>query len=481
MNHALEQKYGLVTAVCLVVGAVIGSGIFFLNETVFNATGGRLYLAVAAWLIGGLIMFAMMYVWGQLAKSMQGMNGLMDYSDALVSKKFSYFLSWFLGTILYPSFVAVLAWVSARFTATLLGWSQPNTSGAVWMLAGVYLIAIYVMNVISPKLAGKFQVSTTAIKVIPLILMGFAGIIFGLANGTMTENLNYVRAAEEVAGNPLYLAILATVFAYAGAEEVLMMNSEIANPKRNLPRAIIIGSILIIGIYVFYTIGVFGSTYADTLRTPGGIRLGFENMFGHAFGSVLIVFIIISCLGAMNSAMMAASRAFYSIALRGTGPAPEHVRSVDAKTNMPATSAAISLIFCGLMMVLIFANAQDYPYHIRWFGDISIPITSLTPITLMSFYVPIFIAVMRKQKAWTVFNRFVMPGLAIGGALLLIYMSFDTNPIGALIYLAGFTAMMGIGALLRLPGRRSRALAASEADGLITASVVEEEAVELAA
>jgi APA family basic amino acid/polyamine antiporter len=359
-----------------------------------------------------------------------------------------------LGTILYPSFVAVLAWVSARFTATLLGWSQPNTSGAVWMLAGVFLIAIYTMNVISPKLAGQFQVSTTVIKVIPLLLMGVVGIILGIMNGTTAENLTYVRAVEELTGNPLYLAVLATVFAYAGAEEVLMMNSEIKDSKKNLPKAIIIGSLIIIAVYVIYTIGVFGSTYTATLRTSGGIRLGFENIFGSTFGSILIVFIIISCLGAMNSAMMAGTRSFYSLALRNIGPNPEYVKSVDKKTDMPATSAAISLIFCGLMMFLIFANAQDYPYHVRWFGEVSIGITSLTPITLMSFYIPIFVNVMRKETSWNFFNRFVMPSLAIAGAGLLIYMVFDTNHVGALWYLAGFAVIMGLGAVFLVTNRK---------------------------
>jgi len=453
MNQGLEKKYGLLTAICLVVGAVIGSGIFFLNETVFAATGGRLYLAVIAWLIGGAIMFVMMYVWGQLAKNKEGMNGLMDFSDHLVGRTYSYFLTWFLGTILYPSFVAVLAWVTARFTAILLGWSQPNTSGAVWMLAGVYLIGIYTLNVISPKLAGTFQVSTTFIKVIPLILMGIVGIIIGTTSGTMSVNFTYVRELQEGV-NPLYVAVLATVFAYAGAEEVLMMNSEIKDSKKNLPRAIVIGSLIIIAIYVFYTIGVFGSTYATTLSTPGGIRLGFQNMFGEPFGNVLIVFIIISCLGAMNSAMMAGTRSFYSLAIRNIGPNPEFVKTVDAKTDMPPTSAAISLIFCGVMMFLIFANAQDYPYHVRWFGDVSIGITSLTPITLMSFYIPIFVNVMRKEKSWNAFNRFVMPGLAIAGALLLIYMVFDTNPVGAFFYLIGFAAIMGLGALFLVLNRK---------------------------
>ena len=446
MEQHLGKKYGLITAVCLVVGAVIGSGIFFLNETVFAATGGRLYLAVIAWLIGGAIMFVMMYVWGQLAKHKDGMNGLMDYSDQLVGRTYSYFLSWFLGTILYPSFVAVLAWVSARFTATLIGWNQPNTSGQVWMLAGVFLVGIYTMNVIAPKLAGVFQISTTIIKVIPLIAMGLIGLIVGASTGTTAENLTYVRVLEEGV-NPLYVAVLATVFAYAGSEEVLMMNTEIKNSKKNLPRAIVLGSLLIIAIYVLYTVGVFGSTYATTLSSPGGMRQGFANLFGGIFGNVLLVFVIISCLGAMNSAMMAGSRSFYSIALRGLGPKPDVVQSVDKKTDMPGTSAAISLIFCGLMMIMVFANAQDYPYHIRWFGEISIPVTSLTPITLMAFYIPIFAKVMYQEKEWNFFNRFIMPLLSIGGAVLLIYMVIDTNPVGSLIYLIGFVGVMLVGAI----------------------------------
>jgi len=444
MDQNLTKKYGLLTAICLVVGAVIGSGIFFQNEVVFAAAGGDLWLAVSAWLIGGAVMFVMMWVWGALARHKEGMNGLMDYSDNLIGRKYSYFLSWFLGTILYPSFVAILAWVTARFVAILLGWPQPFSSGAVWMLAGCFLVGIYVMNVISPKLAGHFQVSTTFIKVIPLILMGIVGLVVGLANGTVAYNMTHVVPATT--DNPLYAAVLATVFAYAGSEEVLMMNSEIKDAKKNLPRGIIIGSILIIAIYVIYTIGVFGSVEVEHLATGGGVLRGFGNVFGPNFGNVLYVFIIISCLGAMNSAMMAGSRAFYSIALRGMGPKPDYVQVVDEKTNMPPTSAAISLLFCGLMFFIIFANMQD-AYHVRWFGDVNVAITALAPITLMGFYVPIFVAVMIKEKSFGILNRFVMPLLSIGGALMLMYMAFSNNPTGAIWYLKGFAVLMLVAAL----------------------------------
>lgn len=452
MDQNLQKKYGLLTAICLVVGAVIGSGIFFVNETIFGRVGGNLTEAVIAWLIGGAIMFVMMWVWGQLAGGKAGMGGLMEYTDDLLGKTYSYYLGWFLATILYPAFVAVLAWVTARFTGTLLGWNMVNTGGPVWMLAAVYMIGIYVMNVISPKLAGHFQVSTTFIKVVPLILMGIVGLIFGFANGYTTENLTFVVAAETAVSNPLFYAILSTVFAYAGSEEVLMMSSEIKNREKNLPLAIVIGSVIIIAIYVIYTIGVFGAIDAATLSTPGGVTAAFQNVFGSAFGNILTVFVIISCLGAMNSAMMAGSRGFYALAIRGKGPNPEYVMQVDKKTDMPPTSAALSLLFCGIIFFIVFANAQDlggypYAYHRRWFGGVNFAVSSLAPVTLMAFYIPVFAAVMVKQTSWNVLNRFIMPLLSISGALALIYMVFYTNAIGAKWYLGFFAVIMLVATL----------------------------------
>ena len=451
-KNNLKKKYGFIVTTCLIVGAVIGSGIFFINEIIFGRVGGDLHNAVIAWLIGGAIMFVMMWVWGKLAVEKDGMGGLMEYTDGLLGKTYSYFLGWFLGTILYPTFVAVLAWVTARFTAQLLGWELVFASGPVWMLAGIYMIGIYLLSVLSPKIAGFFQVSTTFIKVIPLILMGIIGIIVGLINGTTVDNLSYVVGPDSplFVNSPLFYAITATAFAYAGSEEVLMMSSEIKNRKKNLPRAIILGSIIIISIYVLYTIGKFGAVDAASLASPGvGVNLAFRNLFGQHAGSILIVFIIISCLGAMNSAMMAGSRSFYALAIRDKGPAPEYVKQVDKKTDMPPTSAAISLLFCAIMFFFIFANVNDmagypYLYHRRWFGDVNFALSSLAPISLMGMYIPVFITVMIQQTKWSAFNRFVMPILSLAGAVAMIIMVFYTNFQGAMWYLLFFAIIMGI-------------------------------------
>jgi len=460
MNQNLEKRYGLITAICLIVGAVIGSGIFFVNEIIFGRVGGRLDLAVLAWLIGGGIMFVMMWVWGKLALGQDGMGGLMEYTDELLGKTYSYYLGWFLGTILYPAFVAILAWVTARFTANLFGWDMAFSGGPTWMLAGIYMIGLFVMNTLSPILAGKFQVTTTFIKVVPLIAIGIVGIIVGISNGTYIENFDFVIPAENAVSNPLFYAILSTVFAYAGSEEVLMMTSEIKDRERNLPIAIVLGSIIIIAIYILYTVGVFGAIDAQTLSTPGvGVNAAFLNMFGSVAGTILIVFIIISCLGAMNSGMMAGQRIFYALAIRGTGPAQDYVSQVDPKTKMPATSAIISLAFSAIIFFIVFANSQDmagypYMYHRRWFGSVNFAVSSLAPVSLMAFYIPVFIKIMMVKKDWNVFNRFVMPGLSVAGAALLIYMVFYTNALGAYWYLAFFAVMMLLGFILNILGKK---------------------------
>ena len=463
----MEKRYGLMTTACLIIGAVIGSGIFFLNETVFAATGGMLWMAAAAWLLGGAIMFVMLWVWGQLAKEKEGMAGLMDYADKLIGPRYAYFLTWFLGTILYPGFGAILAWVSARFTAQLLGWEQIFTSGPVWMLAGCYLVFMYVMNVLSPKLAGHFQVSTTFIKVIPLILMGIVGITFGIFTGNYETNLQFGSLlAESDLRNPFYVAVLATIFAYAGSEEVLMMKSEIKDSKRTLPRAIIIAGIVIILIYVGYTVGVFGAAPIESLATSGGILAAFNGVFGQFMGRMLFVFIIISCLGAMNSGMMAGMRSFYMCAYKGMGPNPEAVKVVDPGTDMPASSSAMYLLFTGITLFIIFANAQEIaPYgaqwasHYRWFSQwfgpgVTVGLTALAPITLMTFYIPIFVKVILREFTWNFFNRFVAPIASICGALLLIYMTFHSNPIGSTIYLIYFMIIMGIGAFFLVRNKK---------------------------
>ena len=82
MDNRLEKKYGLPTAVCMVVGIVIGSGVFFKAETVLNKTGGNMPLGILAWGIVGAIMIICSYVFATMATRYEKVNGLVDYAEA---------------------------------------------------------------------------------------------------------------------------------------------------------------------------------------------------------------------------------------------------------------------------------------------------------------------------------------------------------------------------------------------------------------
>ncbi|MBQ4136350.1 MAG: APC family permease [Clostridia bacterium] len=265
----LTRKYGLITAICMVVGTVIGSGVFFKAQNVLNATGGNMPLGIAAWCITGLIMIICSAQFAVMATKYERVNGVIAYAEATCGKGYSYAVAWFLVNIYYPGMTSVLAWVSARYFGVIVGWDM--TSAQVMVLAAFFLILSYTLNAISPKLAGKFQVSATVIKLIPIVLMALIGSIAGLFNGVLPQNFvtTVGDAVGGSAGSGLFAAIVATVFAYEGWIVATSINAEIKNPKKNLPIALVVGALIVVAAYVLYYIGVAGGATNEVLMTEG--------------------------------------------------------------------------------------------------------------------------------------------------------------------------------------------------------------------
>ena len=217
MENGLKKKYGLITAIAMVVGIVIGSGVFFKAEKILSETGGNLKLGILSWVIGGLIMIVCVYAFSILATKYEKVNGVVDYAEATLGGNYGYMIGWFLSTIYYPTLTMALAWLSARYTLVVIyGDAADITGGLCFALSAFYLVANYALNSLSPILAGKFQVSSTAIKLVPLLLMGIVGTIYGLTKGYTVEN--FTTVVEQVAPqSAVFKAVCATSFAYVRA------------------------------------------------------------------------------------------------------------------------------------------------------------------------------------------------------------------------------------------------------------------------
>lgn len=431
MNE-LKKKYGLLTAICMVVGIVIGSGVFFKAQNILEATNGDMPLGILAWIIGGIIMIFCILVFSVMAQKYEKVNGIVDYAEATVGNKYAYMIGWFMTTIYYPTLTSVLAWLSARYTLTFICAVNADFAmhinaaegGCVFgpeclALSCLFLVASYAMNALSPKLAGKFQVSTTVIKLIPLFLMAVVGTIYGFTHtaegvdvSIIVNNLSSARGDMST----LFGAVVATAFAYEGWIIATSINAELKNSKRNLPIALVVGGIIIICVYIFYFIGIAGGASIDTLRTDGA-TVAYINVFGPVFGNILNLFVAISCMGTLNGLMLGCTRGLYSVAVRGLGPAPKVYNQVDANTNMPTNSSIAGVLLSAIWLTFFF-GANLTPKG--WFGVFNFDSSELPIVTIYALYLPIFTSFMVKAKDQNIVKRFILPVLAICGSVFMV-------------------------------------------------------------
>lgn len=453
MNNGLTKKYGLFTAISMVIGIVIGSGVFFKAESVLRATGGNMLTGIFAWSAVGLIMIICSCTFAILASKYEKVNGIVDYAEAALGKKYGYYVGWFMIMIYYPSLCSVLAWLSARYLCVLLNFDI--SGGSCMTLSFFFLCLSYAVNALSPSAAGKFQVASTVIKLIPLILMAVAGTIFGLINGVTADNFSSSLTPEIISSyvsgytpsaSPLTASVVSVAFAYEGWIITTSINAELKNSKKNLPIALVFGSLAVVFIYIFYYIGLAGGINKLELIISGqnGVKHAFSAIFGKAGGTILTVFIIISCLGTLNGVMLACTRGMYSLAVRGEGPCPKIFSKTDSETGMSSNSAVFGLVISALWLVF-FYGANIAPVH--WFGNFSFDSSELPIISLYALYIPIFFTMMLHEKNLNVFKRFCLPSLSILSCIFMVWAAFTSHRLEFIYYIIVFTIIMALGRL----------------------------------
>ena len=458
MEQKLERRYGLFTAICMVVGVVIGSGIFFKAEAILGHTGGNMIISVLSLLVGAIVIISCSLAFSTLATKYEKNNGVVDYAEAVVSEKYGYVMGWFLSTIYYPCITSVLAWVSARYTLVVFAPDANITGGLCMALGAFYICIFYVLNQLAPRLAGKVQVSATVIKLTPLLIMAVVGLIVGLVNGNTAEafgsSVEAFKNPSETGGlSTLFAAVVSAAFAYDGWIIATSINAELHNPKKNLPIALTVGALIVAAIYIFYFIAVVGVTSVDVIIEKGS-NAAFTALFGNVAGTILNVFIAVACLGTLNGVSIANSRGLYAIAVRGHGPAPEVLSTIDAKSNMPTNSGLIGLLLAGFWYFYFYGANLDNVFGIFSFDSSELPI-----ITLYAMYIPIFVMFMVKEGKKHFARNILVPIIAILASAFMAFSAFYAHGIKpflaaqaegrfsfpALIYLAVFAVDIVIG------------------------------------
>ncbi len=448
MENRLEKKYGLPTATAMVVGIVIGSGVFFKAEAVLAATGGDIRVGAAAWALAGAVMLTSAGAFAVVAARQGGAGGAADYAAAMVSPRYGYWVGWFLAVIYYPTLTAVLAWASARYLCQLLGWTLEGLG--LLALAGILLCAAAGLNAAAPVVAGRLQVGVAAVKLAPLVLLGVVGIARGLSSGLLAENV----AAGQASGQGmegLLPAMVSVAFAYEGWIIAASISGELRRPRRDLPVALATGSLVVMGVYMGYYVGLAGAVPTGALLAagPGAAQLAFQTLFGAAAGQWVLALVVVSCLGGLNGLTMANCRGLYALAVRGEGPRPASFARLSPVKGMPSRSAAAGLALAALWLVHYWAHAGE-----RLPGFLDFDSSELPIITLYGMYVPIFLGLMARGRGLGWLKRFLLPALALAGCAFMVMASLLAHSREMVAYLLVFAGTMALGGLAGRPGGR---------------------------
>ncbi|NLK75288.1 MAG: amino acid permease [Clostridiales bacterium] len=252
-NTSKDNKhYGLMTAISMIVGIVVGSGIFFKGDDVLKYTGGNVLLGVLVFCIGafGIIFGSLTLIEFSVRTKKNG--GVAGYFEDFISKSIASGFGWFQTFVYYPTLIAVIGWVCGIYTCSLLG--LDNTLELEIILGLLHIVIFYVINIVSVKVGGYFQNLTTIIKLIPLLGIAIISIFWSAANPTIPEGVELLTKSE--VGIGWLSALVPIAYSFDGWVVATSITNEVRNPRKNMTLALIIGPIIVLGVYILYFLGL---------------------------------------------------------------------------------------------------------------------------------------------------------------------------------------------------------------------------------
>ncbi|MBM7868365.1 amino acid permease [Heliobacterium gestii] len=412
----LKKDIGTIVAMSIVIGSVIGSGIFMKPGKVIVASGDST-MALWAWVLGGIITLASGLTIVELATQIPKTGGLYVYLEEVYGKLWGYLCGWVQTLIYGPAIIAALGLYFGSLVAHFFGWG-PEAKMYVGLSAIIFLA---IVNSIGTKYGGFVQTLATAGKLIPIALIA----IFGIWQGD-GQILNMTSGVTEKTG--MAAAILATLWAYDGWLLVGFVAGEMKNPAKILPRAIIIGLSIVTVAYLSVNIAMMHVLPAAEIARLGENAAGTAAtiLFGGIGGKLISIGIMVSIFGCLNGKILTFPRVPLAMAERGQLPFSRLLAQVQPKLGTPIFATLSQVVIAVVMMFV--ADSERL-------SDIAI-------FAIYVFYIFAFVAVFLLRKKNSAASRIysvpgypIIPLVAIVGSVFIIVSTIFDNPTDTLFAL----------------------------------------------
>ena len=400
---ALKKDIGLSVAMSIVIGTVIGSGIFMKPGSVLEYTGNS-NLALLAWTLGGLITLAGGLTIAEVATQIPKTGGLYVYMEEVYGKLWGYLSGWVQTVIYGPAVIGALGLYFGSLMVNLFSWDE---SFGPWIGIGTVLF-LTIINNFGTKYGGFIQNLFTIGKLVPIGLI----IIFGITKGN-EQILNASSGA--VVEISMGAAILATLFAYDGW--------------------LMVGFVVVMAAYLLVNVALLHILPASEI-----VRLG-ENsaasaatiLFGPLGGKLIAVGIAVSIFGCLNGKILTIPRVPFAMAERNQLPMSKTFSQVSEKYGTPIAATYLQVVIAIIMMIV---TDPDY-------------LSEMAIFAVYIFYIFAFYAVFKlrnrnrdKKRTYSVPLFPVVPIFAILGSLYIVVSTILNDPLDS--FTAIFITVAGL-------------------------------------
>lgn len=315
MEIKKAKKIGLFTAISMLIGSVIGIGIFLRNGGIFKINDYNSIGILLSWGIGIITALATAYSFAEVSTSAKGNAGLGGWAEKLLGKKFGYFVKFSFPTFYLSLLGAILAFFMGDSFFMLIGQEDVHF-GWIGLFSLVVAIFIYIINYYSIKTSGAISIIANVAKFLPIIAIIIVSIIFAFIN----QNSGYFG---EGALNPdkdpigkinttgLLAAVPSVLFAFDSFLVVGNLSNDIIKPKRNVPIAIVVGVGICAFIYILITIAQILAMNGNALTFFGSIP-GIDGSLEKGLSIAMNIVIFIAVIGVVNTVAAGTIRAHSS-------------------------------------------------------------------------------------------------------------------------------------------------------------------------
>ncbi|XP_053671690.1 Y+L amino acid transporter 2 [Anopheles nili] len=355
----LKRKITLINGVGIIVGTIIGSGIFISPTGVFKYTRS-VGSSLVIWSLSGILSTLGALCYAELGTCITRSGG--DYAYLLVAfgPLVGFLRLWMALLIIRPTTQAIVALTFAQYAVRPFFEDCEAPESAVRLLAAVCLCFLTAINCISTKWAMKIQDVFTIAKLTALVSIIVAGMYF-----MGTESLDNFRNPWEgdYTLSSLAYAFYSGLFAFGGWNYLNFVTEELENPYKNLPRAIWIAMPMVTGIYVFVNMAYFAVVSSQEMMASIAVAVSFGNRMFGSIAWLIPIFVALSTFGGVNGILFTSARLFSTGAQEGHLPAWFSLVHVDRQTPIPA------LIFTCITSIIMLLSANVFVL-INYFSQI---------------------------------------------------------------------------------------------------------------